>query len=134
MTDLFEFVGSRIRRLRDAYNNGQGLSQERLATALGVTTNTISRWETATYHPDLKDLEKLAKFFGASITDFLPSTERSTDADASALNGKIGSLIDTVQHLTPEDVDEVRNYAEFRKARQLNGGTARPRAGRKPSK
>lgn len=127
MKNLFEHVGTRIRDLRVAYDNGQGLSQEKLAAALGVTTNTISRWETATYHPDLADLERLATFFGASILDFLPNAhaQRSTDENYE-------SLLNTIRELEPEDIEEVRHYAEFRRARQLYAGTARPRPGRKP--
>jgi transcriptional regulator with XRE-family HTH domain len=137
MPDLFKHIGARIRELRTEYNNGQGLSQERIATALGVTTNTISRWETAAYHPGLEDLEKLAKFFGSTIMDFLPSTSRPGNVEvteASVMGEKIGSLLDTVRQLAPEDVDEIQNYAEFKRARSLNGGTTRPRVGRKPKK
>src|SRR5256885_14346012 len=117
MTDLFTYVGSRIRELRMAYNNGQGLSQEKLASAIGVTTNTISRWETATYHPGLADLEKLATFFGASMLEFLPTVEEPKDE-------KLKALLKTVRELDPKIVDEVRQFAEFRRAHQLYGNAS----------
>jgi transcriptional regulator with XRE-family HTH domain len=125
MTDLFQHVGTRIRELRLAYDSGRGLSQEKLAEALGVTTNTISRWETATYHPGLGDLDKLASFFGVSMLEFLPSSEQPDDH-------RLHALIQTARQLEPEDVEEVRRYAEFRKATRMYGSANRPRPGRKP--
>src|SRR5438045_2177292 len=94
--DLFEHVGGRIRDLRLAYGGGEGLSQEALAKALGVATNTISRWETATYHPSLKDLDKLARFFGASILTFFPPERRPADERMTA-------LLRAAEQLSPDD-------------------------------
>jgi len=37
--------------------------------------NTISRWETATYHPSLEDLDQLARFFGVTILEFFPKVK-----------------------------------------------------------
>jgi hypothetical protein len=34
------------------------VSQEALAKALGTTSNTISRWETAVYKPSVEDLDR----------------------------------------------------------------------------
>jgi transcriptional regulator with XRE-family HTH domain len=122
--NLFEYVGQRIRDLRLAYGDGQGLSQEALAKALGVATNTISRWETATYRPSLEDLDKLARFFSVSILSFFPPEEVPA-------NDQIAALLRAAQQLKPADLEELRRYAEFRRARSLYGGQERPRAGRK---
>lgn len=122
--NLFEYVGQRIRDLRAGYGEGRGLSQEALARELGVATNTISRWETATYRPSLEDLEKLARFFNVSILEFFPPEETPT-------NEPMAALLRAAQQLKPEDLEELRRYAEFRRARNLYGGQSRPRAGRK---
>ena len=71
--DLLDHVAAKIRDLRVSYNSGEGLSQESLATHLKVAPNTISRWETGTYRPSLKDVEKIARFFGVSMMSFLPT-------------------------------------------------------------
>ncbi len=68
---LIEHVGQRIKEFRTAYGE-RGISQEALASKMGVATNTISRWETATVKPTIEDLEKLARFFGKSIEEFFP--------------------------------------------------------------
>src|SRR5687767_8577964 len=66
--DLFAYIGEQIRRFRGA----RGLSQEVLGRQMGVPTNTISRWETATYRPDVAQLDRLARLLGKSILDFFP--------------------------------------------------------------
>ena len=53
---LIEHVGQRIKQFRTAYGE-RGISQDALATKIGVATNTISRWETATVRPTIEDTE-----------------------------------------------------------------------------
>lgn len=120
---LLENIGMKIRDLRINYNNGEGISQEALAKALGVTPNTISRWETATYRPSIDDLDKLARFFGVSIMEFFPPEE-------ALLDDNIAALMRTAKQLPREDIEELRKYAEFRRARNLYAHGTRPRAGR----
>lgn len=122
--DLFEYVGNRMRELRQGYGGGEGLSQEALARALGVATNTVSRWETATYHPSLEDLDKIARFFGVSILTFFEPEERPA-------NEKVVALMRAAEKLKPADLEELRRYAEFRRARHLYGQKGRPQRGRR---
>lgn len=53
----------RIRELRKAKN----LSQEQLAEAMGVSTASVSKWETGQSLPELPTLVELADFFEISI-------------------------------------------------------------------
>jgi transcriptional regulator with XRE-family HTH domain len=121
---LFEYIGVRIRDLRTSYGGGQGLSQEALAKDIGVSTNTVSRWETATYKPGIEDLEKLARFFGVSMLSFFPPQETPVD-------DKVTALLRAAKDLPENDLEELRQYAEFRRARYLYEGGTRPKAGRK---
>lgn len=125
--NLLEYVGKRIQKLRDEYAGGEGISQETLAKALNVATNTVSRWETATYRPSLEDLERLARFFGVSILEFFPPEE-------GFKNDQLSALLRAAKHLKDEDIDELRRYAEFRKMRSIYGQKGRPKAGRKARK
>ncbi len=109
-SDLVKYVGQRIKDLRTSYASGQGLSQERLAKEIDVATNTISRWETGTYKPSLHDLERLSRFFGVSMLEFLP--EEETEADE-----RITALLRTARKLEPADLEELHRYAEFRRTR-----------------
>jgi transcriptional regulator with XRE-family HTH domain len=103
---MIEHVGGRIREIRKE----KGLSQEALAQVLGTTANTISRWETSTYRPTIDDLEKLSRFFEVVITDFFPPEEETN-------NAQITALLRAAKNLSTDDLEELRNYAEFRKAR-----------------
>lgn len=109
---IIEHVGGRIREIRKA----KGLSQETLAQVLGTTANTISRWETATYRPTIDDLERLSRFFEIAIMDFFPPEEETN-------NDQITALLRAAKQLSPDDLEELRNYAEFRKARASLKGT-----------
>lgn len=120
--EISEYVGKRIRELREGY--GEGLSQEALAKALGLAPNTISRWETATYKPSIEDLDALARFFGVSILEFFPSEDVATD-------DKVAALLRTAKQLKDADLNELQKYAEFRRARNLYAHGVKPRAGRK---
>lgn len=51
-----------------------GLSMRELANKIGVSTNTISRWERGERIPNLDALVVLAKFFKVS-TDYLCGLE-----------------------------------------------------------
>ncbi|MDX2240029.1 MAG: helix-turn-helix transcriptional regulator [Leptolyngbyaceae cyanobacterium bins.302] len=124
---LIEYIGRRIRDLRTNYGGGEGLSQEALAKALGIAANTISRWETATYRPTIEDLEKLARFFGVSILSFFPPEEMQ----ANQANEQAIALLRAAEQLPPEDLEELRRYAEFRKARSLQKQAEQSKSGRK---
>lgn len=127
--ELLDHVAARIRDLRVNYNSGEGLSQESLAAHLKVAPNTISRWETGMYRPGLKDLEKLSRFFGVSIMSFFPSELVGEDEDED-----LKALLRTARQLHPADLEELRKYAEFRRARGIYQGKTRPQPGRKGGK
>ena len=127
--DWLDHVAAKIRDLRVSYNNGEGLSQESLATQLKVAPNTISRWETGTYRPGLKDLERISRFFGVSIMSFLPDEMVGDDEDEN-----LKALLRTARQLHPADLEELRKYAEFRRARGIYQGKTRPKPGRKGGK
>lgn len=109
MNDLYKIIGEKIRELRQTYG-GHGLSQEELAQKMETTANTISRWETGTYKPSVLDLHKLAKFFTVSIATFFPNDE-TADVRLNALMSATGGLDE-------DDINELAEYARFRKARR----------------
>lgn len=127
--DLLDHVAARIKDLRVSYNSGEGLSQESLAAHLKVAPNTISRWETGTYRPSLKDLERISRFFGVSLMSFYPSELVDDDEDEN-----LKALLRTARQLHPADLEELRKYAEFRRARGIHQGKTRPKPGRKGGK
>ena len=127
--DLLDQIAARLRDLRLSYNSGEGLSQESLATHLKVAPNTISRWETGTYRPSVKDLERISRFFGVSINSFFPNELIDQEGDEN-----LKALLRTARQLHPADLEELRKYAEFRRARSIYEGKTRPKPGRKGGK
>ena len=127
--DLLDHVAAKIKDLRVSYNSGEGLSQESLAAHLKVAPNTISRWETGTYRPSLKDLERISRFFGVSMMSFFPPDMVDEEEDEN-----LKALLRTARQLHPADLEELRKYAEVRRARGIYQGKTRPKPGRKGSK
>ena len=58
-------LGSRIKQLR----NKSGYTQEQLAEKLGVSAQSVSKWENAAAMPDITLLPLIAGEFGISIDD-----------------------------------------------------------------
>lgn len=106
--ELYEYIGLKIKELRESYG-GKGLSQEALATEIGTQPNTISRWENATYKPKVEDLGKLANFFSVPISLFFP--------DSQEIKPELKALLSATADLHKNDIEELTNFAMFRKAR-----------------
>ena len=70
-----ENIGERICKLR----NEKGVSQEKLSFELGVSRQTISRWERSEVSPTVENLESLSKFFGVNSDYFLSGEEVQTE-------------------------------------------------------
>ena len=72
-------IGQKLTALRKA----RGMTQEELSEAVGVTRQTISKWELDTSTPDLDYLCKLCDVFGVTA-DYLIRPERETVAPPDA--------------------------------------------------
>lgn len=75
-----------------------GLSQEQLADRLGVTRQSVSKWESGAALPELVKLISLSEMFDVSL-DYLvkdcaeePSPGKSADKDAARLEQKLDAL------------------------------------------
>ena len=60
-------TGTTIRRLRENH----GLTQAQLAERIGVSSKTVSKWETAKGLPDITLLEPLAEALGVSVMELM---------------------------------------------------------------
>ena len=58
-----EIIGNTIARLR----RERGMTQEALAEVIGVSAQTISKWENSTYCPDVALLPVIADVFGVTV-------------------------------------------------------------------
>lgn len=60
-------IGENIRRMRTDRN----LTQEEIAVHLGVSFQTVSKWERSESYPDIEILPSIANYFGVSIDELL---------------------------------------------------------------
>ena len=64
------------------YRKKQNMTQEALAQKLGVTNQSVSKWESAQCYPDISLIPKLAAIFGISIDELFgkqPATSGLND-------------------------------------------------------
>ena len=79
-------TGIAIKQLREA----RGLTQAALADLIGVSSKTVSKWETAKGLPDISLIQSLAKALGVSVIELMngeqiKNTNRSCNMLRSAL-------------------------------------------------
>lgn len=68
-------TGSFLRELRKE----KQLTQEQLAERFGVTSRSVSRWETGSNMPDLSILVELADFYDIDIRDIIDGERKGED-------------------------------------------------------
>ena len=84
----------------------KGLTQEKVAEVLEVSSQAVSRWELSICYPDLELLPSIANYFGVTIDQLLSNDAQSKDKD-------IHDFVTTVRTLSDETtqrIDFVRNY------------------------
>ncbi len=72
-------LGERIQTLRKE----QGMSQEALAEAAGVSRQSVSKWENDAALPDIDNVIQLSRLFGVRTDALLTGETAITDADAA---------------------------------------------------
>lgn len=70
-------IGSNIKRLRQE----KGMTQERLAEMLCISTAAVSKWEAKNTYPDITMLFPLADIFGVRVDELLGYDEAKAQAD-----------------------------------------------------
>ena len=74
-------IGLNIKRLRLS----KGLTQERLAELLSISTAAVSKWEAKNTYPDITMLFPLAEIFGVSVDELLGYDEAKANADVDRI-------------------------------------------------
>lgn len=81
-------LGSLILKYRKKYD----LSQEDLAREVGVTRQTISKWELNETSPDLKQAIKLAEIFNINFNKILTDIDNDEESKKE-IQGKIKNIV-----------------------------------------
>lgn len=66
------------------YRKNMGLSQEELASKIGVSRQAVSKWERAEASPDTDNLIELSKVYGVTLDEMLRGTSGSDHAQEEA--------------------------------------------------
>lgn len=74
-------IGENIRRLR----REKDMTQEQLADRLGVTCQSVSRWENSTVYPDMELLPAISDIFSVSADELLGIPEAEKEKQAQQL-------------------------------------------------
>ncbi len=82
------YLGESIKRLR----REQNLTQETLAEILGVTFQSVSKWERGESYPDITMLPEIAGFFGVSIDELMGVNKTQDEEELLKLLEEYDSL------------------------------------------
>ena len=85
-------IAANIARLR----RERGMTQEALAEIIGVSAQTVSKWENSTTYPDIALLPVLADVFGVTIDALYGREEKQNSVFPEAA---IDQVIENVQRI-----------------------------------
>ena len=83
-----EYFGKNIRKLRKNKN----LTQEQFAEALGVSFQSVSRWENCVTYPDVELIPIIARYFGVTIDELFGIPEENKKAEFKAMMKELTEL------------------------------------------
>ena len=81
------------------------ISQATLAEAIGVTQQSINKYENHNVEPDIESLRRMADYFGTTIDYIVGHSElryKVEDIQKYALNDEEARLISMYRRLTPK--------------------------------
>lgn len=107
-------IGNNIRTLRRSHD----MTQDELASKLGVTFQTVSRWENGGTYPDIEFLPVIADIFEVTVDHLLGSDTEMRREQLKDLTNRLDQAVikrenDTVVELLRELRRDLRQYAEF---------------------
>ena len=82
-------IGNKILELRKNSN----LSQEELAEKVGVSRQTISKWELGETSPDIKQAKELSKIFNVSLDELVNNDQKNIIIEKVSNTEKLAGLI-----------------------------------------
>lgn len=88
------------------------LTQEELATSLGISRSTIGMYESGAREPNFEMLEIIADYFNVDMSDLL-GTESTNESTATKGSGRINEAIYLFNALPPERKQQALDYLRF---------------------
>lgn len=88
----------------------KGLSQQAFAEIIGVTQQSVNKYENHNVEPDISLLIKMADFFNTSVDYLIGHSEinhKIEKVESYELNHEEASLINSFRHLTKEEKESI---------------------------
>lgn len=83
-----------------------GLTQDQLATALGVSVAAVSKWETGSAYPDITLLSPIARLLGVTVDELLGFESQLSEDEAMEICNQCTKLFET------DDYEKAVSFAE----------------------
>ena len=80
-----------ISKIISSRRHEKGITQDQLASYIGVSKASVSKWETGQSYPDITFLPQLATYFNVSIDDLIGYTPQLTKEDIKALYHRLSA-------------------------------------------
>ena len=114
---IYRDIGKRIQKAREE----SGLSQEELASALGITQSALSNYELGKRRLYLANLEQLANVLGLPLSYFMEE-EKPADGEAAtrvdSTDEVTSGIIGLLSELSQEERVQLLDYMKWRRDRQ----------------
>lgn len=95
-------ISENIKRLRKEKN----VTQEKMAEAFGISSQSVSRWELGICYPDLELLPAIANYFGTTVDALLLNDTESKKKDLEEFKEKFHTL----SWKTTEQIEFTKEY------------------------
>lgn len=99
-------IGVKIKELRTQHDR----TQEELATALGVTPQAISRWESENGYPDIEYLPAIAAYFDVTTDELLGVRHSEREARREEIYKNIHRIVE--RGASRKDIPPMRAFLE----------------------
>ena len=84
----------------------KGITQEKLSEVLGVSSQSVSRWESGICYPDIEMLPGIANYFDVTVDALLSNDTHSKEKDWEIFT----ETVDKLSNETTECIDFVKEY------------------------
>ena len=90
-----------------ALRNKKGISQQQLADVIGVTQQSVNKYENHSVEPDIYTLIKIADYFETTI-DYLVGRVSDDGPDENRITHEEKSMIYSFRSLNPDEKQIIR--------------------------
>lgn len=91
-----------------------GMSQEQLADRLGITRQSVSKWESGTVMPEVEKLVALSELFSVSV-DYLVKAYLEAPEPAENAPSRLETRVDDLSRQLRSSVGGIYHYTSHRK-------------------